>query len=385
MKSIAIIRLSALGDVVLCVPAVRALQARYPEAKITWITSSTAYSLLKGLTGVEFIVIEKPKSIQDYMSFYQRLKSYHFDVLLCMQASFRTNLLYPLISSDRRIGFDNDRARDGHRWFVKEAIPAGRDHLLDAFMRFAVMLDAKPDTIHWDLDITDEDKQWAKQHLSLSSDRTQHKILAINPAASKQERCWFTERYIQVIQRAKQQWNNLEVVLTGGPGADEIALAAEIAKGVGFPVLNIVGKTTPKQLAAVLSEVDVLLSPDTGPLHIAVAMGKPVIGLYAVAPSALSGPYFSRELVIDKFDEAVRLLLKKDPKNIPWKTRVHTQKAMELITVDEVMEKLEKITSWMKIDKVSFENPDLPVDFIEEVLIAKDLKAVAEPFEFRTE
>lgn len=329
-----------MGDVVLCVPAVSALQARYPEAKITWITSVASCAILKGLTGVEFIIIEKPKNIQDYIAFYKRLKPYHFDVILCMQASFRTNLLYPLISSDRRIGFDNARARDGHRWFVKEAIPAGRDHLLDAFMRFAVMLDAKPNNIHWNLDISEEDKQWARQHLSLSSDRTQHKILAINPAASKQERCWFTERYIQVIQKAKQQWDNLEIVLTGGPGIDEIALSAEIEKSVGFPVLNLVGKTTPKQLAAILSEVDVLLSPDTGPLHIAVAMGTPVIGLYAVAPSGLSGPYFSRELTVDKFDEAVKLFLKKDPRNISWRTRVHTQKAMALITVEEVIQKL---------------------------------------------
>src|SRR5436189_2681717 len=104
--------------------------------------------------------------------------------------------------------------------------------------------------------------------------------------------------------------------------------------------MNLVGKTTPKQLAAVLARARVLLAPDTGPVHIATAMDSPVIGLYAVAPSKLSGPYFSRDLVIDCFPEAVRTILAKDPARIPWGTRVHTQKAMELIQVNDVLEKL---------------------------------------------
>src|SRR6185295_6261666 len=98
-------------------------------------------------------------------------------------------------------------------------------------------------------------------------------------------------------------------------------------------VTNLVGKTTAKQLAAVLGRARALVAPDTGPVHIATAMGKPVIGLYAVAPSKLSGPYLSRDLVIDRFAEAVRTILQKDPAHVPWGTRVHRQKAMELIQV----------------------------------------------------
>ncbi len=334
--NIGLVRLSAMGDVVLCLPTVRTIQACYPKAKITWITSSSAYAILKDLSGVEFIVIDKPNNLKDYVALYKQLKPYHFDVLLCMQASFRANILYPIIKADRRIGFDT--AREGHRLFVKEAIPAGRDHLLDSFMQFAEALGCQEKKYEFDLAIPQEDYAWAKLRLAQVPPRT----LAINPSASKQERCWLKERYVEIIHVAKQRWN-VNILLTGGPSDDEKALALAIENEVNFPIQNWVGQTTPKQLAATLKQVDVLVSPDTGPLHLAVAMGTPVVGLYAVAPSGLSGPYFSRDLTIDKFDEAVRQFLQKDSTEVSWKTRVHTQEAMKLITVDEVLEKLQKV------------------------------------------
>jgi heptosyltransferase I len=337
---IGLMRLSAMGDVVLVVPTIRTLQARYPKAKITWITSPSAYAILKDLSGVEFIVIDKPNNLTDYIALYKKLKPYHFDVFLCMQASFRANILYPLITAKRRIGFST--RRELHHLVVKEAIPDARDHLLDSFMRFAEVLDCHEKKYDWNLPISEEDYDWVNTRFSELGWSAQSNILAINPSASKQERCWLKERYVEVIRVAKQRWN-VNVLLTGGASVDEKALAKSIENELDFPIKNWVGETTAKQLAATLSKVNVLLSPDTGPLHLAVAMKTPVIGLYAVAPSALSGPYFSRELTIDKFEEAVRFFLRKEPAEISWKTRVHTQEAMALITVDEVLEKLEKV------------------------------------------
>lgn len=338
-RNIGLLRLSAFGDVVLCVPVVRTLQHCFPQDKITWITSPSSYEILKGLSGVEFIVIDKPSNPVDYWKIYRQLKPYRFDILLAMQASFRANLFYPLLSAGRKVGFDKMRARDGHHCFIHEAIPSAKEHLLDGFMRFAEAAGCCEKLYRWDLDISDEDEAWVKQNLPLSFQGK--KILAINPSASKRERNWLTERYVEVIRQAKKRWS-IEVVLTGGPSEEEKKLAEAIMGQLDPPILNWVGKTTPKQLAAVLRGVDVLLSPDTGPLHLAGAVGTPVIGLYAVAPSTLSGPYFSRDLTIDKFPEAVKTILKKDPDNIPWGTRVHSQEAMALITVDDVIRKLGK-------------------------------------------
>jgi heptosyltransferase I len=108
-------------------------------------------------------------------------------------------------------------------------------------------------------------------------------------------------------------------------------------------VLDLVGQTTPRQLAAILGRTKVLVAPDTGPVHIATAVGTPVVGLYAVARAELTGPYNSQHLVVNRFPEAVRTILGKEPGEVSWKTRVKSSRAMELITVEDVLTKLEDV------------------------------------------
>jgi heptosyltransferase I len=108
-------------------------------------------------------------------------------------------------------------------------------------------------------------------------------------------------------------------------------------------VTNLVGRTTPRQLAAVLARARCLLAPDTGAVHIAVAMNVPVVGLYAVAPAQLSGPYGRGDLVVDRYGDAVRTILRKDPQAVSWTTRVHEGEPMRLIEVADVLPKLAQV------------------------------------------
>ena len=335
-RRICIVRLSALGDVCLMVPLVRTLQRSFPAAEITWVIGQAAHALVDGLDGVEFVVIDKGKTFSNW----RRLRAYNFDALLAVQASFRAHILLTAIRAPLRIGFDATRAKDFHSWFINRHIPAGEQHLLDSFLSFAAALGVKEPVIEWRLPISEADHAFARKHMPGDDIRW----LAVNPMASKPERNWFPERYAAVIDHAIQSLN-CKVVLTGGPSPAEAAFAEDVLASVKqkHAVTNLVGKTTPKQLAAVLSRTRVLLAPDTGPVHIATAMGTLVIGLYAVAPSKLSGPYLSRDLIIDRFPDAVRTILHKDPEHVPWGTRVHTQKAMELIQVQDVLDKLAAI------------------------------------------
>ena len=111
--NIVIVRFSALGDVLLVVPAVRNLRRSFPHATITWITSPLAYSLLQGLKGVNFEVYDKPRSLADYRAFYRAFSHRTFDVVLAMQANLRINMLYPALHAPIKIGFDRTRAREG--------------------------------------------------------------------------------------------------------------------------------------------------------------------------------------------------------------------------------------------------------------------------------
>jgi len=329
-NNICVVRLSAIGDAVLTVPMVRAIQSAYPNAQITWIIGRVAHSLLSGLSGVNFIVIDKPRSLYDYFSFWKMIKQHRFDVLIAMQASLRANLLYPLISAKRKIGFDRARAKDGHHLFIHESIPPKAEHLLDSFMSFAISLGAKkPVSPLWQLSLLETDKEWLGNICPTP-------YIVINPAASKLERNWLIERYIELIKRIQEKYPALNIIICGSK--EDTKFVQPIIDNT--EVINLVGKTSLKQLAVLLDKAECLIAPDTGSVHIATAMETQVIGLYAVITSKLSGPYLSMGNTVDKYAEAVKKCLKKDINSIKWGTRVHSLEAMKLISVAEVLDRV---------------------------------------------
>lgn len=335
---IAIVRFSALGDVVMVAAAVSALRRSLPDATITWITSSLAYALLKGLDGVQFEVVEKPRSIADYLAFYRMFRRRRFDVVLAMQANLRINLLYPALHAPLKIGFDRTRAREGQWLFCNRSIPFRNSHLVDSFLSFVETLTGKPAAAVWELPVGKSDQEWARAQLQALP----KPWMAIHPHASKAERNWLPERYAVVVKEAVARWQ-CGVVLTGGNTAAELAACKHLAQLAPGHTLNLCGKTTPRQLAALLGQVDVLVAPDTGSVHIARAMDTPVIGLYAVASPALTGPYQRMDYCVDRYPQAVRKYLGKDAEHLPWNTRVHHPDAMSLIEVADVMQQLDKI------------------------------------------
>lgn len=337
INSICIVRLSALGDVLMAVPLIRTLQTHLPKTKLTWIISRPAFDLVEGMDNVEFIVIDKPKGFADYWNFKRHMNGRLFDVLLAPQASLRTNFLYPLIKAKRKIGYDEHRANDGHKWFINERITPGFEHTVDGFLKFAHALGINEPVIRWDLPITAADYEWADNYIP-----KQGSVLVINPAASKAERSWPVERYIDVLQQAQQKWQ-IQVIITGGPGDFDRQLAEQIMQKV--PAVNLVGKTKPKQLLALISKATVVLCPDTGPSHMATAVNTPVVALHAVTNPLISGPYLFQHLVVNYYPEAAEKFLGSTSIHDVWGQHVHGDESMKLISVDEVLLKLEHVFS----------------------------------------
>ncbi len=335
---IAVVRFSALGDLVLVAAAVRALQAQVPHAHITWLTSPLAYSLLQGMAGVTFVVRDKPRSLKDYLSFYGEFRHEKFDVVLAMQANLRINLLYPALHAPRKIGFDKVRAREGQWLFCNEHIAFADTHLLDSLLAFGELLTGRAQHAVHGLPVADADLAWARAQLSALP----RPWLAVHPVASKAERNWLPERYRAVIAHAVAQ-HHASVVLTGGNSTAEHAMCTQLANSAPAATLNLCGKTTPQQLTALLSLVDVLIAPDTGAVHIARSMNTPVIGLYAVASPQLTGPYQALDFCVDAYPQAVQKFLGKTVAQLAWNTRVHHADAMALISVDEVLTQLQKV------------------------------------------
>lgn len=333
---IAIVRFSAIGDVVMAAAAVRALRHSLPAATITWITSPLAYALLQGMKGVQFEVVEKPRSLADYFAFYRKFRHRRFDVVLAMQANLRINLLYPALHAPVKIGFDRKRAREGQWLFCNRRIPFRDVHLVDSFLAFIEMLTGKEIAAIWELPVNTSDLDWAREQLQALP----KPWIAIHPHASKSERNWLPDRYAEILKKSVARWH-CGILLTGGYSPAELTLCDRLSQLVPGHTLNLCGKTTPGQLAALLSEVDILIAPDTGAVHIARAMDTPVIGLYAVASPALTGPYRQMEYCVDRYPQAVKKYLGKDSAQLPWNTRVHHADAMSLIEADDVMRQLE--------------------------------------------
>ena len=336
---IAIVRFSALGDVVMVSAAINALKLALPDAEISWFTSPLTFSLLQCMPGVQFEVIEKPRSFSDYRAFYRRFRGRDFDAVLEMQANLRINLLYPALHAPIKIGFDRTRAREGQWLFCDQRIPFHDDHLVDSFLSFVELLTGQTAEAVWDLPIEDTDHAWANEQLR----HLARPLIAIHPHASKAERNWLPERYAEVIQKSSGS-----IVLTGGSSLAERTLCQQLCAIAPDRTLDLCGKTSPKQLAAVLGKVDALIAPDTGAVHIARAMGTPVIGLYAVASPKLTGPYQCTEYCVDRYPQAVRKYLGKDPEQLPWNTRVHHPDAMSLIEVDDVLQQLTRVLDGAK-------------------------------------
>lgn len=321
------------------VPLIRALQAHSPSTRITWVIGKGAYPLVSGLAdeGVEFVVIDKPRRIGDYLDLRRRLAGRTFDALLCLQASWRANWLYPCISARRKIGYSADRARDFQRFFVKEHISGHRPHLVDGFLQFGQQV-GLPNNLQaeWRLPVDKAASEWADNTLPAAG------FVAVSPCASKAERDWPVDRYCSVIRTLLARKRG-PVVLLGGNSEREKHMAATIVRDVASPtgLVNLVGATSLPRLVAALSRAKALLAPDTGAVHIANALGRPVVGLYAVAPAHRTGPYSNSEYCVDVFERGVRELLGKDPARIPWSQRVHDPRAMSLISVEAVLDKLD--------------------------------------------
>ncbi len=328
-------RLSAIGDVTHVVPVIRAIRQHYPEAKITWIIGTLEARLLSGLEGIELIVFDKKGGWSAVRKLLKDLDRRRFDALLHMQVALRANLLSTLIRTPRRIGWDKPRWRDRHGWFITESVRSvPGQHQVEAFLEFARALDIPSGPPVWDWPVSDQDINWAQQILGDGPP-----ILMISPCSSHILRNWSAERYASVADYAISELN-MRVVLIGGPSELELQTGRDIESAMSNSAQNLIGKDTITQSVALLKKATLVLSPDSGPAHIASAIGTPVLGLYAATPSKRSGPYNSLDLCVDKYAQVAMKFRNKKPEELRWGQRIELPGVMDLIETGDVIEKL---------------------------------------------
>ena len=345
LKSICILRLSAIGDVCNAVSVVQSIQRQHPQAQITWIIGKVEARLLEALPGVRFVVFDKKLGKAAYSQLKQDLKHDYFDVLLHMQVAFRANVASLCIKARKKIGFDWHTAKELHALFMRHRIePAPRSHVLDGFRQFAKAVGVTEQqlgkTPTWQLPIPEADELWAKQQLAATGNS---RVLIISPAASKAERNWLPERYAALADYAHTK--GFAVILCGGPTELERSLSQAILASAQQPITDLTGKTNLKQLLALLKHASLVLAPDTGPTHMAVAVGTPVIGLYGHSNPDRTGPYLFRQYVVEVYHQSLLEQQGKTAAELKWGTRVKVSDIMQKIAVEAVTAMFDKVVA----------------------------------------
>ncbi|MGH8396676.1 MAG: glycosyltransferase family 9 protein [Gammaproteobacteria bacterium] len=339
--TVCILRLSAVGDVCHTLPVVRSLQAAWPDTRFTWIIGKLEASLVADIPGIEFIIFDKSKGLGAYHELRRTLRGQRFDLLLQMQMSLRASLAsVSAIHAPLKLGFDRQRAHDWQWLFTNRRILyRPHQHVMDSFFGFTEACGVRERLLHWDIPIPEEAQAFAQIRIPDNVP-----TLVISPCANarfRNFRNWRAERYAAVADYAADKLG-LRVLLSGGPSDVERVYGKQIETTARSRPLNLIGRTNLKQLLALLARATVLISPDSGPVHMATAVGTPVIGLYAATNPDRAGPYLSQRWRVNRYPEVMQKINHEDAEHAPWGTRVRDPAAMDMIKVNDVTAKLDE-------------------------------------------
>ena len=313
-KNLCILRLSAVGDVCHTVPVIRTIQSVWPQTELTWIIGKLEASLVGDIPGIEFIIFDKAMGWQAYRNLRQQLKQRQFDALLHMQISLRSSLASRLVKTSNRVGFDRARAKDYQWLFTNYKIAAvPHQHVMDGLFEFARAIGIETRDLRWDIPIPEHATTFCQQHIP--QDKPYAVISPCSSARFRNWRNWSSEGYAAICDYLEQQ-HGIRCVLTGGPSDLEQQYAQQITNQAKVKPVNLIGKTNLKQLLAAIKSARMVISPDSGPAHMATAVNTPVIGLYVTSNPDRTGPYLSQQWVINKYPEAKAVFITSDWKRL---------------------------------------------------------------------
>ncbi len=326
-KRIAIVMPSAIGDVVHVLPVIASLRAAAPDVRITWVIQPGPHELVAGHPGVdEFIIFDRKQGWRAFRDIWRATRGRRFDLVLTLQYYLKAGLITALLDSPRKIGFDRSRARDANWLFTRERIRA-RDvqHVQDQYFEFLEHLGVEP-RLEWEglASTTEEEARYAG--ILPAADRP---LVGLILGTSKAEKDWPPERYVELVDRLEEELG-VRAALLGAPSERERAAADLVLDRARNRPLDLLAWDL-RRLVYLIERLDVLVSPDTGPMHIGVALGTPTVGLLGHSNPRWCGPYRFQDLMIDAFG---------DPGEEYAAARSFRPGRMGRITVDQVMEKV---------------------------------------------
>lgn len=294
-RRIAILKPSALGDIAHALPVLAALRGRFPDAAITWVVNKSFEPLLAGhphLTDtLPFDRGSFGRGIRGAASYSYRfaneLRRRRFDLVLDLQGLLRTGLMAAATGAPVRIGFANAREGSRHFYTHRVEVPdADRIHAVDRYWRIAEAVDAGHGEKRFVLPVRDAERDAVAKLLAPFP----RPWIAVAAGAKWVTKRWPPASFASLLNQAFVEFGGTAILLGA---ADDIPLSLEIATSTRGPVLDLTGKTPLPRLVALLASADLMLANDTGPLHLAAALGRPCVAPFTCTKVALHGPYTS--------------------------------------------------------------------------------------------
>jgi heptosyltransferase I len=300
LNRVGIVMMSAVGDAVHVMPLIHAIKAHTPSSRITWVLQPGPATLVRGHPLVDDIVVfDRSRGWRAFLHTKRELAARHFDVVLALQVYFKAGLITGFTHAPVKLGFDRARARDANWLFTTHRIaPHAGQHVQDQYFEFLDALGIPHGPPRWTLGPwNDEERAWQRDfHAQFN-----RPIAPIVVATSKAAKDWMPERWAEVCHILWHEFG-LQPVLVGGRSPREVAAEAIIQRLA--PMAHSALGSGLRRLAAIFDGAAVVLSPDTGPLHLAVALRTPVISLLGYTNPKRVGPYdFSRDLMIDAYGD----------------------------------------------------------------------------------
>jgi heptosyltransferase I len=327
---ICIVMMSAVGDTVHVLPVVTALKRHDPGVRITWVLQPLPTSLVRGHAAVDEILPFDPRrGWRAFADIAKLLRRRQFDLVIDLQVAMKAGIVTALAPAPRKLGFDRARARDLNWMFTTERIPAHPpQHVQEQYLEFLRHLGVDPEPIDWAIGPFVDERGWQREFIA----DVGVGYAAINIATSNPDRDWMPDRWAAVIDVLEQRYG-LRAVLVGGRSARELATRDAIVASTHASPVDALGSGF-RKLIAILEGSELVLALDSAPLHMAVAVGRPVVSLMANADPRRTGPFRScHDLIVDAYH---------DPGEIAPVSMQRRWGRMPRITVDAVLERVER-------------------------------------------
>jgi heptosyltransferase I len=318
-----IVRLTALGDILHTLPAVAAIRAAHKNARIDWVVERKWAPVLEGSPAISEVIPFDRDSVFGALTCVRRLRQKNYTCAIDFQGLYKSSVLAMLSAAPRRIGFERGSVREegAALLYTERVIPSGR-HVAELNYSLAEKTGAsRPASPEYPLRVPAGGAASVRARLA---ERGIERYIVVGPGGSWRAKCWPAERY-GIFCREFEKRHGLPAIMIHGPGEES---RAEEACHAAHPATPVVMRTTIEELMGLLAHARCVVAADSGPLHLAAALGKAVVGLYGPTDPARNGPFVPGAVIVSEAR----------PEEISYKRRATYSPAMLRITVEQVLE-----------------------------------------------